>query len=166
MMRAVTLFAAARPIAGLALAWLLMATPIAAAESFRGRVVGVADGDTLTVLTPQLEQRRVRLAQIDAPESRQAFGTRSKQSLSIVCFGREALVRIEDIDRYGRVVGRVTCGGVDANAHQVRSGMAWVYRRYAHDAALFRLEDMARKQRVGLWVDPEPVPPWEFRRRR
>lgn len=153
--------------AALALALVLAANAATAAtRPLSGRIVGVSDGDTVTLLTPDLREHRIRLAQIDAPESRQAFGSRSKQSLAALCFGRQALVRIEDTDRYGRVVGRVTCSGVDANAHQVRTGMAWVYRRYAKDPALYRLEDMARAQRVGLWTDPAPVPPWEFRRKR
>lgn len=130
-----------------------------------GLVVGIADGDTLTLLTPEHEQIRVRLAEIDAPEKRQAFGQRSKQSLSDLCYQQPAQLQIVTTDRYGRAVARVTCAGTDANAAQVRAGMAWAYTRYlAPGSAMPALQDEARAARRGLWVDPEPVPPWEFRR--
>ena len=100
-----------------------------------------------------------------APEKRQPFGTRSRQSLAALCHETRAEVRVVDVDRYKRIVGRVHCGGVDANAAQVRRGMAWVYERYATDAALPELQDEARAAKRGLWVDPAPVPPWEWRKR-
>jgi micrococcal nuclease len=136
-----------------------------AAAVILGLVVAIADGDTLTVLNSDLEQVRVRLAEIDAPEKRQPFGTRSRQSLAALCHETRAEVRVVDVDRYKRIVGRVHCGGVDANAAQVRRGMAWVYERYATDAALPELQDEARAAKRGLWVDPAPVPPWEWRKR-
>lgn len=131
-----------------------------------GRVVGVSDGDTITLLVGR-EQHRVRLAGIDAPEQRQAFGQRSKLALSRLCFGDTAArVRIEDRDRYGRIVGRVFCRGQDANATQVERGYAWVYTRYNRDRALPQLEATARADRLGLWADPAPIAPWDFRRNR
>lgn len=129
-----------------------------------GLVVGVSDGDTLTLLTDDKQQVKVRLAEIDAPEKRQAFGQRSKQSLSDLCYQQQARLQVVDTDRYGRAVARVSCAGTDANAAQVQAGMAWVFDRYAKDQELYRLQDEARVARRGLWVDPEPVPPWEFRR--
>lgn len=143
-------------------------TPAAGLEKgaiLQGRVVGVADGDTLTILAAGNNRHRIRLAEIDAPESGQAFGRRSKQLLSDLCFGVDAAVRIEDIDRYQRVVGRVYCRGADANAELVEAGLAWVYTRYARDRQLFALEAQARAARRGLWADPEPVAPWDYRRR-
>ena len=131
---------------------------------FRGRVVGVADGDTLTVLAGGLG-RKVRLAGVDAPEKAQPFGARSKRSLAGVCAGTEAEVSETGKDRYGRTVGTVYCGGADANAEQVRRGMAWAYGRYLpRDSPLFALEAGARSAGRGLWADPDPVPPWEFRK--
>lgn len=130
-----------------------------------GRVVGVADGDTLTILAAGNQRHRIRLAEIDAPESGQAFGRSSKQLLSDLCFGVDAAVRVEDIDRYQRVVGRVHCREADANAELVEAGLAWVYTRYARDRHLFALEAQARAARRGLWADPDPVAPWDFRRR-
>jgi endonuclease YncB( thermonuclease family) len=103
---------------------LLLLTGVIHAQVYEGRVVGVLDGDTLVLLTPEKRQVKVRLAQIDAPEKSQAFGQRSKQSLSDLVFGKQVRVEQQDNDRYGRVVGRVSVGSVDANAEQVKRGMA------------------------------------------
>lgn len=135
----------------------------ACAAELTGRVVAVADGDTLTLLVDR-QQLRVRLADIDAPERRQAFGTRSRQSLHDLCHGKAAQVQDNGRDRYKRTIGQVTCAGIDANAEQVRRGMAWVYVRYARkDSPLYALQDEARSARAGLWADPQPMPPWQFR---
>jgi endonuclease YncB( thermonuclease family) len=112
---------------------------VAHAETFSGKVVLVADGDTITVLTQSKQQHKIRLAEIDAPEKTQPFGTKSKQSLSDVCFGKEAEITPRAVDRYKRTVARVRCEGVDANAEQVNRGMAWVYRKYAKDDYLYVL---------------------------
>jgi len=130
-----------------------------------GLVVAVADGDTLTVLNKDFQQVKVRLAEIDAPEKRQPFGTRARQSLGELCHEKHAEVRVVDVDRYKRIVGRVTCAGVDANTAQVRRGMAWVYDRYSKDRTLYRLQDEARSSGRGLWADPHPVAPWYWRKR-
>ena len=126
---------------------------------FLATVIGVSDGDTLTVLKHNKQQVKIRLAEIDAPERRQSFGARSKQSLSDLCFGKQAEVKPQVRDRYRRVVARVKCDGVDANAAQVYHGMAWVYRRYAKDHSLYTLQHDARIARRGLWSDPSPIPP-------
>lgn len=135
-----------------------------AAESIGGLVVGVADGDTLTVLDADKVQHKIRLAEIDAPEKSQPFGQRSKQSLSDLCFKREAQVHVQDRDRYGRVVGRVSCDGIDANAEQVRRGMAWVYDRYVADKRLYSIQSSSRLAKSGLWADDSPTKPWEWRK--
>ena len=124
-------------------------------------VVAIADGDTLTVRPDGGEQLRVRVAEIDAPESRQPFGAAAKRSLSDLCFRERAEIRPQKTDRYGRTVARVTCRGQDASAHQVRTGVAWVFERYASDRSLFRLQDEAKAAGRGLWSEPAPVPPWE-----
>ena len=135
----------------------------AAAAELVGEVVNVHDGDTLTVLVNRV-QVRVRLADIDAPERRQPFGTRSRQSLGGLCVGRVARVLEQGKDRYGRTLGHVYCTGVDANAVQVRRGMAWVYEQYApEESPLYALQAGARGAKRGLWADPRPVPPWEWR---
>lgn len=142
---------------------LAAAAPAAGAGELVGRVVKVQDGDTLTVLVDHC-QVKVRLASIDAPELGQAFGKASRASLSGICAGREATVREAGRDRYGRMIGEVACAGIDANAHQVRAGMAWVYVRYAPAGSpLYTLEAAARGARRGLWDDREPVAPWEWR---
>ena len=111
------------------LSLLLLAALPALALDYTGRVVGISDGDTLTLLTPEKQQIRVRLGEIDTPESRQPYGTRARQALSNLAFGKEARVVVQDTDRYGRTVGRVYVGGLDVNAEMVKQGAAWVYRR-------------------------------------
>ncbi|MBG6082703.1 thermonuclease family protein [Rubrivivax gelatinosus] len=135
-------------------------------------IVGVSDGDTLTArcdaAAGQFQQPiRVRLAEIDAPERTQPFGERSRQHLAQICFRQRAEVAplsgSAGRDRYGRTVARVACAGVDANADQVRAGMAWVFERYARDLTLYDLQAAARRARAGLWADPAPVAPWQWR---
>ena len=128
-------------------------------------MVAVADGDTITVLRER-EQVKVRLVEIDAPEKAQAFGNRSKQSLSDLCFNKTARLDDKGKDRYGRTLARVYCDGADANAEQVRRGMAWVYDRYVTDRGLYSIQDEARAAKRGLWADNSPVPPWEWRRKK
>jgi endonuclease YncB( thermonuclease family) len=126
-------------------------------------VVDVSDGDTLTVLAAKTPTR-VRLDAVDAPETKQAFGRRSRQSLAELCAGKVARVAERGKDRYGRTVGRVDCANVDANSEQVRRGMAWVFDRYAPARSpLYRLQNEARIERRGLWADPTPVAPWDWR---
>lgn len=141
---------------------LLSASP--ATADVRGKVVSIQDGDTLTVLVERREMR-VRLTDIDAPEMKQPFGTRSRQSLSEMCFGKIASLDVRGQDRYQRSLARVTCDGKDANAEQVRRGYAWTFVRYARqDSPLYALEQEARTARRGLWADPAPVAPWNWRR--
>lgn len=147
----------------LLLASLLISESVVA-EEIIGRVVGVADGDTLTILVNEHEQIKVRLAEIDAPEKAQPFGQHSKQSLSDLCFGKDAVLQKTDTDRYGRTVAKVRCAGIDANAEQIRVGLAWAYRKYLHDQSLLDFENEARVAKRGLWIDSDPVPPWEYRK--
>lgn len=127
------------------------------------KVIGISDGDNLTLLVGQ-QPLKIRLANIDAPEKAQAFGERSKQSLSDLCFGKDAEYQVQDIDLYGRTVAVVTCAGVEANRAQVKRGLAWVYPKYNKDLTLPGLEVTARKGRRGLWAEATPLPPWKFRR--
>lgn len=147
------------------LAILALAFSFPAWADFTGKVVGVADGDTITVLRYQ-EPVKVRLAEIDAPEKAQAFGNRSKQALSTLVYGKTVLVVEQGQDRYKRTIGRVYQSALDVNAEQIKQGMAWVYQKYAKDATLFQLESDAKAQKHGLWADADPIPPWEWRRRR
>ena len=145
-----------------AVALLGFALPVFA-SSFSGRVVGVLDGDTIDVLTAEKVLIRVRLCQIDAPEKRQPFGNVSKQSLSDLVYGMDAVIEDEGKDRYGRTIGCITANHVDVIREQLRRGMAWVFTRYAKDADLAGIEAEARSARRGLWADPAPTPPWQFR---
>lgn len=135
-----------------------------------GRVVAVADGDTVTVLDSSDTQHRIRLEGIDAPESHQAFGSRSKQNLSDLVFGKDITVTYYKTDQYGRLVGKILLEGKDVNLEQVKAGMAWHYKEYQReqtptDRELYdKADDEARATRRGLWIDPDPVEPSQFRR--
>ena len=133
------------------------------ADTLQGRVVTIADGDTITVLDADKVQHKIRLTGIDAPEKAQAFGNKSKQALADMVFGKDVQVEEHGKDKYKRTLGRVLVNGIDANAEMVRQGYAWVYRKYSKNPDLLRLEAEAREAKRGLWVDAEPVPPWEWR---
>ncbi len=146
---------------------LISAASLGAAETYYGKVVGITDGDTLTLLTDKKRQIKVRLAEIDTPERGQPWGTRAKQALSDLAFGKEARVVYVDTDRYGRMAGRVYVGDTDVNAELIKGGHAWVYRQYVTDPSLFALEEQAKANGRGLWGLPEAqVQPWEWRRGR
>lgn len=142
---------------------------ISVADTLNGRVIGVSDGDTGTVLDGTNKQWKIRLLGIDAPEKKQAFGNRSKQSLSALVFNRLVVVDYSKKDKYGRTVGKILVGGVDANLEQVRTGMAWHYKKYqseqseADQIAYAQAEEQARAGKLGLWRDAEPMPPWDWR---
>jgi endonuclease YncB( thermonuclease family) len=148
-----------------ALLLLAFAFPVHAAD-YPARVVGIADGDTIKVLTAANKQVKIRLHGIDAPEAGQPFGSRAKQAASSLAFGKAVTIRERDRDRYGRTVADVVLpDGRVMNHELVRQGMAWHFVRYApRDHELARLQAEARKARVGLWSEPNPVPPWEWRR--
>lgn len=140
------------------------------ADELRGTVVAISDGDTLTVLDASRRQHRVRLAAIDAPERRQAFGTKSRESLSAMAFRKDVVVDFQITEKYGRVLGRVLVDGQDVGLAQLRAGMAWHNVAYAKEQtplnriAYSEAESEARGLRRGLWSEPNPQPPWEFRR--
>lgn len=147
-----------------------MATPSgASALLIEGRVVNVDDGDTITVLDSSNQSHRIRLQSIDAPEKRQAFGTKSKQNLSQTLFNQAVTVEWAKRDRYGRIVGKVLLDGHDVGLAQVKAGVAWHYKYYQNeqtreDRQLYNdAEEAARTARIGLWVDANPTPPWDFR---
>jgi micrococcal nuclease len=125
--------------------------------------IAIVDGDTLRVRCDDKPPITIRLAEIDAPEKAQPFGTRSRQHLAKLCFQQQAEIRPLTTDRYGRMVARVTCAGTDANAAQVSAGMAWAFTKYLTDSSIKQLEQQAREARRGLWSDPSPVPPWDWR---
>jgi endonuclease YncB( thermonuclease family) len=134
-----------------------------------GRVVGVTDGDTLKVLVADQKLLRVRFAFCDAPEKKQAFGSRAKQAMSELVFGRVIEMRSHAIDRYGRTVAQVSVDGKDVGLEMIRRGLAWVYERYITEAsaevqeAYPKAQEEAKAGREGLWSDPNAIPPWIFR---
>jgi micrococcal nuclease len=134
------------------------------AESFKGKVVGVADGDTITVMHRGVGER-IRLHGIDAPEKAQDFGNRARQFVGRFVFSKEVNVVSNGTDKYGRTLGTVALvDGTVLNHEIVRNGYAWWYRKYAeNDTELARLEAEARRERRGLWAQANPIPPWEFR---
>jgi endonuclease YncB( thermonuclease family) len=149
-----------------AVAVLLSApAPVAHAAQISGRVVGISDGDTLTLLTTDRKRVRIRLAEIDAPEKGQPFAQRSRQRLSQLVFSKTVTVTTRGKDQYGRILGKVFVGGTNVNAEMVRSGAAWAYRDYLTDYSLVSREAEARKSRSGLWAQDggQTVPPWEWR---
>ncbi len=151
--------------------WILaLGSLVASAETINGRVVGVSDGDTLTVVDESHQQFKIRLSGIDAPEKGQPFGSRAKESLSEMVFSKQVVVESSKEDRYRRKVGKVQHAGMDVNLEQVKRGMAWHYTAYAKELApadreaYANAEAKAKAQRRGLWRENTPSAPWEVRR--
>ena len=137
-------------------------------QALVGQIVGVHDGDTVTLLTEDKQNIKIRLSQIDAPESKQPYGSASKKMLSDMIFERKVSVLQEDIDRYGRIVGTVYLADTDINREMVRQGGAWVYDQYAYDPILFEYQKEAQDFNRGLWALPihDQVKPWDWRKQK
>jgi endonuclease YncB( thermonuclease family) len=141
------------------------------AKTIEGLVVGVADGDTITVLDQQKNTYKIRLQGIDAPEKKQAFGEKSKQSLHDLVHSKQVRIEYDKEDKYGRIVGKVTVDDVDVCLQQLVLGMAWHYKKYQNeqsvsDRALYSDTELKSKSlKLGLWTDDTPMPPWEFRKK-
>lgn len=152
-------------ILGFIFSLLLLATTPTLAATLSGKVVSVADGDTITILTPDKEQFKIRLVEIDAPEKDQPYGQKSKQSLSDMVFGKDVSVEWSKTDKYKRTLGRVFVGDTDVNLQQVKNGAAWAYTQYLTDDRIKQAEDEARAAKAGLWAlqADQIMPPWEWR---
>ena len=148
------------------LVFLPLLFPALCLADFSGRVVRVVDGDTVQVLTDG-KMVKVRLNGIDAPESGQPFGQRSKQNLLKLAAQKQTEVIASSTDRYGRCLGTLIIDGININAEQVKTGMAWAYRYRGHatDINMLRLETVAKENKVGLWSAPNPVEPWKWRKK-
>lgn len=150
---------------------LVLACPVWA-ETLAGRVVAVADGDTVTVVDRNHARHTVRLAGIDAPERNQPFGAQSRDHLVGLALDKDTVVEFHKEDRYGRLVGKVLIAGNDVNLAQVRAGLAWHYKDYQSEQSLvdrtrYAAEEfMARAAGRGLWSDGSAIPPWDWRRSR
>ena len=151
-------------LAFLGAAWLIVQPCLAA--DFTGRVVGIIDGDTLEVLHHQRAER-IRLSGIDCPEKGQAYGQKAKHAVADLAFGKDVTVQTHGHDKYKRTLAELRLSdGTSVNQQLVKQGWCWWYRKYAPgDTVLEGLEKAARESRKGLWVDPHPVPPWEWRKR-
>ena len=151
---------------------LLLAIHPCLPDTVMGRVVKVYDGDTVTILDANNTQHRIRLQGIDAPERGQAYGRKSGNHLSDAVAGERVTVEYSKRDRYKRIVGKVLLDSQDMNLRQVKSGLAWHYKKYqkeqsAKDRLLYdNAEVEARKAKRGLWQEPDPVPPWEWRKKK
>ena len=132
------------------------------------KVIAISDGDTFKGLTADNKQIRFRIYGIDAPERKQAFGNRSKQYLSNLIFGKTVYIKIQKkSDRYGRpIVWVYTLDGKDVGADMLHDGMAWHYKQYSKDKKYSEIEKAARRKKIGLWTDKNPIPPWEYRKSR
>lgn len=143
----------------------------ALADMIRGKVVGITDGDTVTILDTSNTQHKIRLMGIDAPEKKMPFGQQSKQNLSDLIFNKQVLIEFSKKDRYGRTVGKITLNGLDANLEQIKAGMAWHYKKYQNEQspedrlAYAQAEVDARLAKQGIWSNPSPLPPWDWRKR-
>ncbi|MFM7074481.1 MAG: thermonuclease family protein [Planctomycetaceae bacterium] len=135
-------------------------------ETFEVSVVGVHDGDSLTGLTGEKRQVKIRLDSVDAPELGQPFGKAAKRALSEKVFGKPADIVVVSHDPYGRIVARVRVAGRDVAADLVREGFAWCDPRFNHDASLAALDQAARRSKKGLWADTAPTAPWDYRKHR
>lgn len=154
----------------LCIAFLFAAALPVQADVIVGKIVAIADGDTITVLTDQKESVRIRLAGIDAPEKGQAFGQASKEHLSRLAFEKFVEIHYQTQDRYGRIVGKVLLDGIDICLMQIRNGFAWHYKKYEMeqepaDRTLYvEAEEQARADQLGLWSEANPIAPWDHRR--
>ena len=150
--------------------FLLVLSCTSNAATLQGKVVGVADGDTITVLDATNTQHKIRLQGIDAPEKAQAFGQKSKQSLHQLVHSQQVKVDFDKKDKYGRTVGKVVLNGTDICLEQIKLGMAWHYKQYASEQTTVdreiyaKAELAARTDAIGLWKDKSPTPPWDFRK--
>ena len=142
----------------------LFSLPLFSAEII-GKVVGVSDGDTITVLDDMDKVRfKIRLDKIDAPEKNQPFGNKSKHYLSSLIFGKKVSVRYKAVDHYGRISGVIYLDGKEINLVMVQNGYAWHYSYYDNTPAYIEAEKQARREKKGLWQAHNPINPYNFRK--
>jgi endonuclease YncB( thermonuclease family) len=148
---------------------LLLLPSFCNADVLIGKVIAIADGDTITILADNTPYK-IRLSGIDAPEKRQAFGNQSKQSLADIVFQKTVIVNFNKLDKYNRIVGKVTFDDTDINLEQIKRGLAWHYEKYAseqdvEDQSIYADEEyLAQVDKKGLWTELNPIPPWKFRK--
>lgn len=149
------------------LSFLLLPCP---AWAWSGEVVGITDGGTITVLNRKtLKDVKIKLYGIDIPERGQAFSKKARQFTSKMVYGKVVEIHRMDTDRYGRTVALVALNKQLLNEELVKAGLAWVYDRYCHEMICYSWKSFqlrAKLDKQGLWSDPNPIPPWEFRRKK
>lgn len=150
----------------LAFFFLFLYSELCVAQSIlAGKVVRVSDGDTITILTEDNNQVKIRLAGIDCPEAHQDFGRKAKHFTSDFCFSKTVRVEVSAKDKYGRYLGIVTLqNGKNLNHELLKAGLAWHYKYFDQSKQLADLELVARTSKIGLWSLPNPIAPWDFRR--
>ena len=142
------------------------------ADQLEGKVIKVTDGDTVNVLTSDNKTHKIRLSGIDAPENKQAFGNRSKLALADLIDGKTVTVEYNKLDRYQRVVGKITFDGQDVNLRQIKLGLAWHYKKYekeqdVEDRSIYAdAEYLAKRNKLGLWTDANPIASWDYRKQK
>ena len=150
---------------------LVLATVYAVAESVifltssKSNVISISDGDTITVLLKDKTQQKVRFAEIDCPEKKQAFGTKAREELGKKIFGKHVDIDWTKKDRYGRIIGKVYLNGRYINKEMIEEGWAWHYTEYSHSQEMADAQEYAKKNKLGLWADKHPIPPWDFRKK-
>lgn len=148
---------------------LLLSLPVTS-RAWSGEVVGISDGDTITVLNSKtLKDVKIRLYGIDTPERGQAFSKKARQFTSKLVYGKVVEVKVMDTDRYGRTVAMIYADKTLLNEELVKAGLAWVYWQYCHHPICETWKGFqigARMDKRGLWADPDSIPPWEFRRKK
>ena len=144
---------------------LILFTTFSFAHGVSGKVVSISDGDTFTLLDDKNVQHKIRLAEIDAPENSQPFGKAAKKKLSDLIFGKIVQVDYTELDRYGRIIGKVFIGQIYISEEMIRTGYAWHFKKYSNSEKLAALEYEARKNKIGLWSVPGAVAPWQWRKK-
>lgn len=149
---------------------LAITTLTSFADQLQGKVIKVTDGDTVNILTSDNKTHKIRLSGIDAPEKSQDFGNKSKQALADEVYGKTVTVEFNKSDKYQRIVGKVIFNGKDVNLNQIKRGLAWHYKKYegeqdVEDRSIYaNSEYLAQRDRAGLWVENNPVAPWDYRK--
>lgn len=143
---------------------LLLFSSITIAQTISGKVVAISDGDTFTLLDQFNVQHKIRLAEIDAPENSQPFGKAAKKKLSDLIFGKYVKVLYKERDIYKRIIGKVYIGQMYVSEEMIGAGLAWHYKIYSNSEKLSLLEQIAKKDKIGLWIEPGAIAPWEWRK--
>ena len=129
-----------------------------------GKVINIKDGDTVVILDENFNKYTVRIADIDCPEKKQPFGTKAKQFTSKEILGKTVEIKIKNFDKYGRTVGYILYENKNLSLELLKNGLAWHYKYYSKDKAMSLLENEAKKNKIGLWIQKNPINPYKWRK--